>query len=96
MAHFLPPELVRQVNKLEWPKWKKHLVQSHLKQRSTTMVCYYYHYSICGPHYYPPPISLLFLRARMVAYSAWAAACYRYVTLIRALTVGYVGSYNTE
>ena len=20
MAHFLPPELVRQVNKLEWPK----------------------------------------------------------------------------
>ena len=24
MAHFLPPELVRQVNKLEWPKsiWK--------------------------------------------------------------------------
>ena len=21
MAHFLPPEHVRQVNKLEWPKW---------------------------------------------------------------------------
>ena len=23
MAHFLPPELVRQVNKLEWPNTKK-------------------------------------------------------------------------
>ena len=52
MAHFLPPELVRQVNKLEWPKSLVHFFQaksikneasgpyramSHIQELTTTL-----------------------------------------------------------
>ena len=50
MAHFLPPEHVRQVNKLEWPKTDKHFydcskskcMSRNLKILSQNKICTYY------------------------------------------------------